>query len=199
MKQIRFDSTVFDLVSNPNISIDRLQATILKGENTVESIANAATNAETIAILEDGEVIGLYNDYNILIATVLRKDQEIDFEGTTADTVSVELRSNDIAVQIETLDSNLGRVESRQNSQGAQISNLGVEVSKKLDSSVVGDAETIGSPSSKKYEIGDTFMGSDGKYYKAISTIPVDSVLVIGGNCEVTDITSELQNVKEVE
>ena len=56
MRQIRFGSTVFDLVSMPNIHVDRMQATILKGANTVESIANAANNAESVAILEDGGI-----------------------------------------------------------------------------------------------------------------------------------------------
>ena len=199
MRQIRFGSTVFDLVSMPNIHVDRMQATILKGANSVESIANAANNAESVAILEDGEVVGIYDDYNILITAVLRKDQEIDIEGTLADTVSVELRNRDIQAQIVSLDNSLDHVKSTQSSQGARIANLDAEVSTKLDSSVVGNVETIGSPASKKYEIGDTFMGSDGLYYKATSLIPVDGVLVIGGNCEVTDITKELQSVKEGE
>ena len=199
MRQIRFGSTVFDLVSVPNIHVDRMQATILKGANTVESIANAANNAESVAILEDGEVVGIYDDYNILIAAVLRKDQEIDIEGTIADTVSVELRNRDIQAQIVSLDNSLDNVKSTQSSQGARIANLDAEVSTKLDSSVVGNVETIGAPASKKYAIGDTFMGSDGLYYKATSLIPVDGVLVIGGNCEVTDITKELQSVKEGE
>ena len=192
MRQIRFGSTVFDLVSMPNIHVDRMQATILKGANSVESIANAANNAESVAILEDGEVVGIYDDYNILITAVLRKDQEIDIEGTLADTVSVELRNRDIQAQIVSLDNSLDHVKSTQSSQGARIANLDAEVSTKLDAGVVGDVETIGAPSSKAYSEGNLFMGSDGTYYKATTEILVGSILAIGGNCEATSVSAEI-------
>ena len=203
MLQIMFDSTTFELASTINVSIARLQATIKKGESTVESIVDAAEDVEVIKVLEDGEVVGVYNGYNTLLATVYHRD-ELMGDGTRADTVSVELLNNDFQAQINTLSNTVNSVQAAQTAQASAISSLGNEVSTleetvdgKVSSDVIGNVETIGSAALNHYDVGATFMGSDSKYYRATSEIVIGTILVADGNCVETNITDEINNIKE--
>lgn len=187
MRYIKFNTTSFPLASVENVSISRLQATILKTEEvTVENVIDAIADLETVSIYQEDELVGVYNGYTDLIATVVRANQAIDNQGTTATTISVELLNHDIQSQINDLSDSVTAVQSSQ----ASIVN---DINGKLDAAVIGSTENIGSLSSKVYEIGDTFMGSDGKYYKAITRILTDSTLVVGGNCEETSISDEIK------
>lgn len=204
MLQIMFDSTTFDLASTINVNIARLQATILKGESTVESIVDAAEDVDVIKVLEDGEVIGVYNGYKTLLATVYHRNEIVDGEGTRADTVSVELLNNDFQAQIINLSDAVNGVQSAQAAQASAISSLGNEVSTleetvdgKVSSDVIGNVETIGSAALNHYDAGATFMGSDSKYYRATSEIVIGTILVADGNCVETNITDEINNIKE--
>lgn len=193
MKQIKFDDVTFNLASDVSVTFDRLAAGIIREEGvTVEDVDNAAYNATVITILEESEVIATYRGYTTLIGTGLTRNVVIDQQGTTVDMIQVTLLNTDFQAQLEQLSNGLSQVESAQSAQASAISTLTEEVSSKVDSSVIGDVETIGALAKKPYEVGETFMGDDGKYYKVTAPIMVESVLVIGGNCEETNVAAEI-------
>lgn len=90
---IKFHNTKYELLDNPNISASRFQATIIKGGNSFDSIINDTVDADEIVIIENDEIIGVYNGYTKRIAISIYQD----------DTISVELDNTDIQAQIDTL------------------------------------------------------------------------------------------------
>ena len=64
MKQIKFNSAVFNLVGDINIDALRLQATIYKGNYTVDQIADSTKDCNIIHVLNDGKIdSGRYERY----------------------------------------------------------------------------------------------------------------------------------------
>lgn len=190
---IKFKTTSYELASQENVSASRLQATILKDDHTVENILGELEGTTTATVTEDDEVVAVYNGYTDVLAVTVMTNQLIDISTDTyADTVSIELLNADMQSQIDSLQSvqaaHSDAIEANYNA----IASINDEIDNKLDSSVVGNEETIGSPSKHPYEVGDTFIGTDGKFYKATSPIMIDSILVIGGNCEETKISAEI-------
>lgn len=192
-RYIKFMTTSYELASHENVSPTRLQATLVKGDHTVEGILAELEGTTTVTITENDEVVAVYNGYEAVLAVTVILNQLIDVPTQTyADTVSVELVNTDIEAQIANLQSTQAAHSNAIEANYNAIASLGEELDDKVDSSVIGNVETIGTPSKNHYEVGDTFMGDDGKYYKATATIMIDSVLVIGGNCEETNIASEI-------
>lgn len=64
-----------------------------------------------------------------------------------------------------------------------------------VESSSLGNEETIGKPSTSRYEIGDLFI-SNGVIYKATVGIDPGQIIVVGGNCETTTLNDELKLLK---
>ena len=53
--------------------------------------------------------------------------------------------------------------------------------------------ETVGSAASKAYVVGEFFRGSDEQFYKVTAAIASGATIVVGTNCQATDIGTALQ------
>lgn len=95
--QIKFNSTLYDLVEMPNIQSDRFQATIYKGNYSLDTILNDIQESETIQVLNGEEIVGIYTGYSFLIAL----SSYYSSSGTVL--VSIELSNNNTQSQIERL------------------------------------------------------------------------------------------------
>ena len=98
MKSIKFGSVVFNLVDTVNIDTTRLQATIYPGNYTMEQIASATRDCNSIQIVDEGKIIGQYAGYTVPVAYTLNY---MNTEDTPV--VSIELANLDILSQINTL------------------------------------------------------------------------------------------------
>lgn len=196
MRAIKFNTVNFDLYGI-NVTADHLSATVVKGDYTVDDIIEELDGTTTTTISEDGETVAVYNGYSKILAVTYYKDYEHE---DPVDIVSVELINEDLQQQIndllntvENVQSTVTSVQNFQNFQSEAIDNLSNEVSGKLDTNVIGDVEDIGEKAKRSYKIDETFMGSNGKYYKAIVPIITGTILTVGGNCEETSISEELK------
>lgn len=170
--KIKFHDTLYDLITEPYIYQTRFQCEIEKGENTYDSIIEDTVNPTEITVYNDeDEVIGVYTDFNKRIAITIMEN------------VSIELENTNLAQQIQDLTNSVNEIQS--------------EVNSKISSSVISDVETIGGKSNNSYEVGDTFMGDDGNYYKAVATITTGNVLVVNGNIEPTTINDTIKESEE--
>ena len=169
--KIQFHQTMYDLVTQPYVYQTRFQCAIEKGEHTYDSIIEDTVDPQEITVYDDEEqVIGVYSGYTHRIAI------------TIMDNINIELENTDIAQQIQDLTDSI-------NAQQTQINS-------KIDSSVIAEVEEIGGKSKNPYEVNETFMGDDGKYYKAVATISTGNILVVNGNIEETNIN---ETIKESE
>ena len=169
--KVQFHQTMYDLVQAPYVYQTRFQCAIEKGEHTYDSIIEDTVDPQEITVYDDEEqVIGVYSGYTHRIAI------------TIMDNINIELENTDIAQQIQDLTDSI-------NAQQAQINS-------KIDSSVIANVEEIGGKSKNPYEVDETFMGDDGKYYKAVATINTGNILVVHGNIEETNIN---ETIKESE
>ena len=64
-----------------------------------------------------------------------------------------------------------------------------------VESTSLGNEETIGHPARNEYEIDDLFM-SNGVLYKATVRIDLGDIITVGGNCEPTTLNDELKLLK---
>lgn len=96
MNTILFGSARYDLVDDVNVSATRLQATIYKGESSVEQIAENTTGVAEIKVYDDDTLLGVYDGYTDRIAISL-------YEANGADVVSVELQNADVMAQLDSL------------------------------------------------------------------------------------------------
>ena len=91
MDKIRFKTLLFDLKDAVNVSPSRLQASVIKGDSTVDEIANEADGANEIYILDEkGETKAIYTGYNKRLAVYWLDDY-----------VSVELENADILSRLD--------------------------------------------------------------------------------------------------
>ena len=126
MKVIKFGSAVYDLVDDINVHGTRLQATVYKGEQSVEQIAENTTGVEEIKVYEaDGTLLGVYNGFTQRVAVSL-------YTANDAPVVSIELENADVATQVADL------AEASELQAGA-IEGLAEEVSSINESQEVQD------------------------------------------------------------
>ncbi len=137
MKTILFGSARYDLVDNVNVHGTRLQATIYKGEQSVEQIAaNTVGVAEIKVYDEEQSLLGVYNGYTERVAISL-------YQVNGHDVVSVELENSDVASKVEELSVNA-------EAQAAAITDVADEIASLADSQAVQDeaindlAEAVG-------------------------------------------------------
>lgn len=135
MKTILLNNVSYKLVDSPNISADRIQATILKEDYSFEEIVENAKGNEEITVKEDDTTIGVYSGYTNFLAASL-------YEIKVGSVVSIELLNADMQSQIN----NMERV---QESQGEAIEAL----DKKVDNAV----NTLGD----KAEAADILLGNE--------------------------------------
>lgn len=110
MKTILFGSAKYDLVDNVNVHGTRFQATIYKGEQSVEQIAANTVGVSEIKVYdEEQSLLGVYNGYTERVAISL-------YQVDGHDVVSIELENGDVASQVanlsETVELQAGAIES---------------------------------------------------------------------------------------
>lgn len=97
MKTILFGSAKYDLVDNVNVHGTRFQATIYKGEQSVEQIAaNTVGVAEIKVYDEEQSLLGVYNGYTERVAISL-------YQVDGHDVVSIELENSDVSSKVAEL------------------------------------------------------------------------------------------------
>lgn len=94
---IKFHTTKYELLDNPNISSSRFQATIIKGDNSFDSIIADTVDVENITVYDGEEVKAIYSGYDKRIAISIQTD----------DSISIELENSDIQSQIDIISANL--------------------------------------------------------------------------------------------
>ena len=99
--QIQFHTIKYELISVPNVSAARLQATIEKGDNTFDSIIADTVNANEIIVYDDDEKMGVYTGYTNRIAISIYPN----------DNVSVELSNSDVQSQIDELSGSISNMQ----------------------------------------------------------------------------------------
>ncbi len=122
MKSIQFGSAVYKLVSNVNVSQTHFQATILKENNTVEAIAQAASAATEFKILsESGETEAIYTGFTKRVAVNY-------YHVDNNDVVSVEFENTDLLSAINDLGTAVDSVSATVSGQASSISALSGEI-----------------------------------------------------------------------
>lgn len=143
MKTIKFGTStnIYPLVDDINVDSSRIQATVIKGEFTVDQIATEAKAAEAIFIYEDGTKVAEYDGYTTPVAFTLHDDNvsvemmNTDVLGklatlqTAVDTYTEEIDSldagvTDLANEITAIDENIADLNESQLSQDAAIEDL---------------------------------------------------------------------------
>ena len=119
--QIKFNNTLFELVDNINVDAMHFQATVYKGNNTVESIVSAVESAEVIKVYENETLIGQYEGYTKPIAYSL---YTVDNE----DVVSIELQNVDIMATVSAIQNTVNTHSEAIESIDAGIVDLAEEV-----------------------------------------------------------------------
>lgn len=121
MKSIVFGSARYDLVDDINVSATRLQATIYKGESSVEQIAENTTGVEEIKVYDGDTLLGVYDGYVDRIAISL-------YTAKGADVVSVELQNADVMAQIDSLTESVEAQAGIITTHDAAISDFATEI-----------------------------------------------------------------------
>lgn len=131
MKSIKFNSTVFNLVNDINVDTTRLQATIYKGDYSVEQIVTSTRDCNLIQVLEDKKIVGQYSGYTKPLAVSMY------FAGDDiTPIVSIELANEDISSQINTL-------QSQVSSQAEVVTGIANSITR-IDDAIDGLASIIG-------------------------------------------------------
>lgn len=117
MNKIQFSTTKYDLVSPINRSASDLQATIVKGNYTIDSIVNEASNSNIIKVYEDNVVIATYEGYTTFKAasTYVIDDEQV---------VSVEMLCSDMQTQINNMNSDITDIHQTQETQAQVIGDI---------------------------------------------------------------------------
>ena len=117
MQYIKFNEIPFTVLFSPNISASRFQVSIAKDDYTLDEILSEVSQSESITMLEDEEVTGIYNGYNNLIAVSVYPSGE-------SYTVNIELENSDIQAQIDALTQTVNNVQQVQEQQASAIEEL---------------------------------------------------------------------------
>lgn len=131
MKSIKFNSTVFNLVNDINVDTTRLQATIYKGDYSVEQIATSTRDCNLIQVLEDKKIVGQYSGYTKPLAVSMYFADDY-----ITPIVSIELANEDISSQINTL-------QSQVSSQAEVVTGITNSITR-IDDAIDGLASIIG-------------------------------------------------------
>lgn len=117
MNKIQFSTTKYDLVSPINRSSSDFQATIVKGDHTIDSIVNEAVASDVIKVYEDDVVVATYDGYTTFKAasTYVIDDEQV---------VSVEMLCTDMQTQINNMNSDITDIHQTQETQAQVIGNL---------------------------------------------------------------------------
>lgn len=127
--QIKFDSTTYDLKDAINVNATWLQATIIKGNNTMESIIDTVTHADTIKVYDGETLIGQYTGYTNPIAFSLYDD-----------VVSIELLNADYGTALNNLQATVDNHDEAIASIDAGITDLATEITDLNESQLSQDA-----------------------------------------------------------
>ena len=115
MEKIRFGNTEYELVPNGVFeSKDNIKVTVQKGNNSVDSIAEAANGNDVIQILDnDGEVMVVLRGYSDLKSAVLQKNYMIPVGTSTVaiDVVSLAIYQADLTSRVDTLEQEMTEVQ----------------------------------------------------------------------------------------
>lgn len=131
MKSIKFNSTVFNLVNDINVDTTRLQATIYKGDYSVEQIAASTRDCNLIQVLEDKKIVGQYSGYTKPLAVSMY------FAGDDiTPIVSIELTNDDVISQIDQLN-------NRVTAQAEEVSSIHTSI-RDIDTVVQAISDAIG-------------------------------------------------------
>lgn len=130
MKQIKFNSTAFDLVGDVNVDTTRLQATVYKGELSVDEIARSTKDCNIIQVVEDKKILGQYSGYTKPIA------YSLNYLPSGEAVVSIELENQDITSQINALKEQIS-------SQADVVTGISGSITR-LDEAIDGLATIIG-------------------------------------------------------
>lgn len=117
MRTIIFRETQYELASRENVMPLHFQATIVKENYSVESIAEDARNAEEIKIYEDEEQVAIYKGYTDLLTVSM-------YEALGKTVVSVELLNHNYEQQLNDLSASMIKVEAKQAKQEEAIAEL---------------------------------------------------------------------------
>lgn len=132
MKSIRFNSVSYDLVSDVSVDSARLIATVFKGANTVDQIAENATGVETIYVYDGEELQAQYSGYETPIAFSLYDINEVPV-------VCIELENTDVLNKLASLQSQVDTINSSIEVLDGGVSDLGTAVSDINDSQALQD------------------------------------------------------------
>ncbi len=127
--QIKFDNTTYDLKDAINVNATWLQATIIKGNHTMESIIDTVTHADTIKVYDGETLIGQYTGYTNPIAFSLYDD-----------VVSIELLNADYGTALNNLQATVGTHDEAIASIDAGITDLAIEITDLNESQLSQDA-----------------------------------------------------------
>ena len=137
MKTIKFGSASYNLVDDINVHGTRFQATIYKGEQSVEQIAANTTGVTEIKVYdEEQSLLGVYNGYTERVAISL-------YQVDGHDVVSIELENGDVSgkvaelvdavdtqtVAIDDLAGSVSALNESQETQDAAIDDIAAAIS----------------------------------------------------------------------
>lgn len=117
MRTVKFNEISYSIVDKENIVSMYFQATILKGDYTVDEIVEDALSAEEINVYEDGLNVAIYSGYDRLNAASM-------YEVNGEMVVSLELLNTDFDQRLNDLDDSVQAVEQIQNEHSASIAEL---------------------------------------------------------------------------
>ena len=132
MNKIQFNTIKYDLVDPVNRSASDFQATIVKGNNTLDAIISDAKSSEVIKVYDGNVVVATYEGYTMFKAASTYLNNDVDV-------VSIELLSADFQTQLNNMDSEITSLQSAQETQALAIEDLATSVSDLNDSQSIQD------------------------------------------------------------
>ncbi len=116
--KVKFNSLVFEVEDQPNISALRIQTNVKRDTHTVDDILSELKSSEGVTFFEDDDtVIGKYPGYNKPIAVCVVFDNENE-------TISVEVENENISSQIDTLTQRVDTLEHTYSVENPLVINL---------------------------------------------------------------------------
>lgn len=107
MKYVIFSTIAFAVDFEPNVTASRFFVIINKEDYTVEQILDEIHNSESITIMEDEEVVGIYNGYNNLVSVTITPRMGGNF------TAEISLEKGSIEEQINSLTDSVSNLSAQ--------------------------------------------------------------------------------------
>lgn len=117
MRTVKFNDISYSLVDHENIISLYFQATILKGDYTVDEIVEDALSAEEIKVYENDEQVAIYRGYDRLNAASM-------YDVSDGRVVSLELLNADYEQRLNDLSSVVSDMQQIQNEHSEAIEEL---------------------------------------------------------------------------